>query len=104
MDIMDRLTPQEAAELTRQLEDGYAAAQLAARQAYGEPDWATRREMAQELDNTSAEAMDETQRQGFREADEPVEEWQDRVTNQAELWEQAELLETEREEEFEAGA
>jgi hypothetical protein len=104
MDLMDHLTPQEAAELTRQLENGYDAAQLAARRSYGTPDWATRREMTQELDRTSAEAMDETQRQGFREADEPVEEWQDRVTNQAEQWEQAELLETDREAQLEAGA
>jgi hypothetical protein len=104
MDLMDRLTPQEAAELTRQLENGYDAAQLAARRSYGEPDWATRRETAQELDRTSTEAMDETQRQGFRDADEPVEEWQDRVTTQAEQWEQAELLDTDRDAELEAGA
>jgi len=103
-DLMDRLSPQEAAELTRQLESGYDAARLAARQAYGGPDWATRREMAQELDHTSTEAMDETQRQGFRAADEPVEDWQDRVTRQTELWEQAGLWERDRETEMEAGA
>ena len=104
MDLMDRLTPQEAAELTRHLEEGYEAAQLAARKDYGKADWATHRAMAQELDHTSTEAMDETLRQGLRAADEPMEEWQDRVTRQAEVWEQAGLWERDRETEMEAGA